>query len=334
MHPLQGRSGAPREGVRLIERAAPRGGDAARAWTWGWRALRTLALTWCAAVAGGCVGPLALDGTSQSLGWHANGALRQPAVLPFKGDGYAVGAPWRARQSNHGTDELVELVVRASRSVARALPGAVVPVGDLSRPAGGGSAEHKSHQSGRDVDFFYFALRPDGSPVVPGDVMYHFDRTGRSASWSPPQGHRAPAERVPEVWFDARRNWRLVRALLTDPGVEVQWIFVQRDLAARLLQEARAAGEDPALVARAAAIVKQPVGSEPHDDHMHVRIFCDPDDRQEACADKGPARWWKKRWKYMTPPYGRGAGSDTASALLQLMRSREPLPVVGPNLTS
>jgi len=293
-----------------------------------------LALAWCAVALGGCVGPLALDGTSQSLGWHANGALRQPAVLPVKGDGYSIGGPWRERQSNHGTDELVEMVVRASRSVAHAFPGAVAAVGDLSHPAGGGSVEHKSHQSGRDVDFFYYAVRPDGTPVAPGDVMFHFDRTGRSFSWSPPQGHRAPAQRVPEVWFDARRNWRLVRALLTDPGVEVQWIFAQRDLAARLLQEARAAGEDPGLIARASAIMKQPTGSEPHDDHMHVRIFCDPNDREEACADKGPARWWKKHWKYMAAPYGRGAGPQTAAALLELLRSRDPLPVVGPKLTS
>ena len=293
-----------------------------------------LVLISCTAVLGGCVGPLAIDGTSQSLGWHANGALRHPAALPSRGDGYSIGGPWRQRQSNHGTDELVELVVRASRSVTHAFPGGVAAVGDLSRSAGGGSAEHKSHQSGRDVDFFYYAVRPDGSPVTPADVMFHFDRMGRSFGWSAPQGHRAPAERVPEVWFDVRRNWRLVKALLTDPGVEVQWIFVQRDLAARLLQEARAAGEDPGLIARASAILKQPVGSEPHDDHMHVRIFCDPDDRQAACADKGPARWWKKHWKYMTAPYGRGAGFDAASALLELLRSREPLPVVGPKLTS
>ena len=282
----------------------------------------------------GCVGPMALDGTSQSIGWHANGALRHPAVLPVEGDGYAIGGPWRERHSNRGTDELVETVVRASRAVARAYPGGTAAVGDLSRAAGGGSAEHKSHQSGRDVDIFYYAVRPGGVPVTPGAVMFHFDRAGRGVSWSPPQGTRRPAQPVPDVRFDVRRNWRMVRALLTDPGAEVQWIFVQRDLAARMLQEARTLGEDPALIARAMAIVRQPADSEPHDDHMHVRIYCDPDDRQEACADKGPARWWKKHWKYMAPPYGRTPSAEASSALLELLRSRVPLSAVTPKLTS
>ena len=325
MHSLQGRPRAPREGVRLNE--GGRGGGRSR------RAAITR-LAFAIATLFGCVGPLAVDGTSQSIGWHANGALRHPATLPVKGDGYAIGAPWRERQSNNGSDELVEAVVRAARSVARAYPGGVAAVGDLSRSSGGGSVQHKSHQSGRDVDIFFYAVRSGGTPVVPGDVMFHFDRAGRGVGWSPPQGLKAPAEPVPDVRFDVRRNWRLVRALLSDPGVEVQWIFVARDLAARLLQEARATGEDPALIARAAVIVRQPSDSEPHDDHMHVRIFCDPDDRREGCADKGPARWWKKHWKYMTAPYGRGSGAESHSALVDLLRSRQPLPVVGPHLAS
>lgn len=317
MHSLQGRSGAAGEGVRL------RGFSPV-----------VLASAIAGVVAGGCVGPLAFDGTSTSIGSPANGTLRSPARLPTKGDGYVIGEPWRLRESNHGSDELVEAVVRAARTVARSYPGSVAAVGDLSRAGGGGSAEHRSHQSGRDVDVFYYAVKPNGAPVTPGNTMIHYDRGGRSASWSPPQGTSAPATPVPDVRFDARRNWKFVRALLMDPGVEVQWIFAQKELAARLLQQGRAEGEDPELLARATAIVRQPSDSEPHDDHMHIRIYCDPDDRAQGCVDKGPPRWWKKSWKYMRPPFGRGGADPDAAALLQILRTRLPIPVTGAKLTT
>jgi penicillin-insensitive murein DD-endopeptidase len=282
----------------------------------------------------GCSGVFGLDGTSDSGGWHANGFLRKPAVLPGTGDGYVIPAPWAERQSNFGSDELVGTIVRAARTVGRAYPGSVAAVGDLSRRGGGGSVEHKSHQNGRDVDIFYYGVSATGRWERPRNVMMHYDRSGRAFRWSPAQGTAAPPGRVPDVRFDARRNWQFVRALLRDPEVEVQWIFVQRDLASRLIQQGVAEGDDPALLARAAQIVRQPSDSEPHDDHMHVRVYCDPEDRWLACADRGPVRWWKKRWKYMTPPFGRSPETDAAAALLSLLRGRLPVSVGPARLTS
>jgi penicillin-insensitive murein endopeptidase len=282
----------------------------------------------------GCAGVFGSDGTSDSGGWHANGFLRHPAVLSRVGDGYVIPKPWSERQSNFGSDELVGTIVRATRSVARAYPGAVAAVGDLSRRGGGGSVEHKSHQNGRDVDIFYYGLSAMGRSELPRNVMMHYDRSGRAVRWSPAQGMVPPAAPVPDVRFDVRRNWQLVRALLLDPDVEVQWIFVQRDLALRLIQQGVAQGEDPALLARASQIVRQPSDSEPHDDHMHIRIYCDPDDRRLGCDDHGPMRWWKKRWKYMSPPFGRAPGVDAAAALLSLLRGRIPVAAGQTRLTS
>ena len=273
---------------------------------------------------GGCAGVFGFDGTSDSGGWHANGALRHPAVLPKGGDGYVIPPPWSQRQSNFGSDELVRAIVRTTRAVARGNPGSVMAIGDLSRRGGGGSIEHKSHQSGRDVDIFYFATSAAGKAVAPGNVMIHYDRAGRGVRWSPAQGTRVPQTAVPDVRFDVRRNWQLVRTLLRDPEAEVQWIFVQRDLAARLIQQGVADGDDPALLARATQIVRQPSDAEPHDDHMHVRFYCDPDDRALGCSDHGPVRWWKKRWKYMEPPFGRAPAGDATSALFDLLRTRVP----------
>jgi penicillin-insensitive murein DD-endopeptidase len=321
LHSLQRGSGANRESVRLI------------------RAPLALAIVGLAgaAGAGACAGPLALDGTSVSLGTHAAGALRDPALLPFEGDGYVVPGPWRIRHSNYGTEETVGAVVRAARAVEHAAGGGVAAVGDISRSAGGASAEHKSHENGRDFDLFFYAVDREGRPVRPGEAMFRFAGDGRAVRWSPPRGSRPPPRPVPPHRFDARRNWAFVRALLTDPDVEVQWIFIHRALGALLIREAASAGEDPALLARAAFIMHQPSDAEPHDDHMHVRLYCDPGDRSVGCVDRGPVRWWKKMWKYMAPPYGRGSdlpSGEDVEALGAAIRGELPALFLGGALTS
>jgi penicillin-insensitive murein endopeptidase len=257
-------------------------------------------------------------------------------MLPFDGDGYTVPRPWRERHSNYGTEELVGVLVRAARTVERELPGGVAAIGDLSRRGGGASVEHKSHQNGRDVDIFYYAVDRDGRPVRPGDALVRFNAEGRAVRWSPPHGVRAPARAVPGYRFDVARNWAFIRALLTDPEAEVQWIFIERALAAALIRRAAEAGEDPALLARAAFIMHQPSDAEAHDDHMHVRFYCDPSDRGLGCSDRGPVRWWKKMWKYMGPPFGREPPSDARAldGLGAAVRGEIPATLVGASLSS
>ena len=45
-----------------------------------------------------------------------------------------------------------------------------------------------------------------------------------------------------------------------------------------MLEYAISSGAPKSLVARAALILRQPGDSAPHDDHMHVRIFCPQND--------------------------------------------------------
>ncbi|HVZ71361.1 MAG TPA: penicillin-insensitive murein endopeptidase [Polyangia bacterium] len=279
----------------------------------------------CALAGAGCAGPLAAldEAHSASIGASGDGTLRHPVALPVDGDGYTVPARWRVRQSNFATTEVVGAIARAARAVERELPGGTAAVGDLSRRAGGASVEHKSHQSGRDADIFFYAVDVAGRPVRPGEAMFHFGEDGRALRWSPARGAPAPAAPVPVVRFDAARNWAFVRALLTDEDVEVQWIFIQHALAASLLEAATAEGEDPALVARAAVILHEPTDSEPHDDHAHVRFYCSALDRAYGCADRGPVRWLKKGWKYMAPPFGRAAGDDHVARALATLPAEE-----------
>ena len=128
MHPLQGRPGANRKGLRLDFLAVS---------------------LFLLAGAGGCAGPLAFEFGSASIGTHADGTLRHPVTLPFEGDGYMIPSPWRARRANYATEELVGAVVRASRQVARSDPGGVACQPRLTSRAGGAyTASRRGDEAG------------------------------------------------------------------------------------------------------------------------------------------------------------------------------------------
>ena len=175
--------------------------------------------------------------------------------------------------------------------------------------------------------------------MLPGDAMLHFAPDGRAVRWSPPHGVRAPAGAVPAVRFDARRNWAFVRALLSDPEGEVQWIFIHRALAAALLHEATLAGDDPAVVARASFIMKQPSDAEvarrPHARPPLLRI------RRSAARlrRQGPRPVVEEDVEVHgasrtggRPP--RRSGADALAAFGRLFRGELPLTFVAGEATS
>ncbi len=259
-----------------------------------------MSLVLCALAWSGCLGVFANDGSSSvSLGSHANGALLHGVAMPFEGEGYKVHPAWRGRSHNYATAEVVRWLTQVFRNVAESIPDATAHLGDLSGRNGGDAAMHRSHASGRDIDVFFFASDGSARPLDDLPAMLHFASDGRAARWSTAGPGHTVASPLPDARFDARRNWALVRAMLSNPTVEVQWIFMQDPLAALLLEEAARESTPAELVARARAILHQPTDSQPHDDHMHVRVFCDPGDRPFGCSDKGPRRWLKKHWKYM-----------------------------------
>jgi penicillin-insensitive murein endopeptidase len=244
------------------------------------------------AVASGCaqLGTVS-DGTSLARGYCNDGRLVDGVRLPQRGDGYLIPPVWHNRGNNWGTDELVSLVVRAARRVEREAPGSMLYVGDFSPEGGGPKALgwHRSHQTGRDADLIFFALDAEGKPQrVPG-TMYRFGDDG----WTRQKG---PGR----LQFDVDREWVLVRALLEDPVVDVQHLFISAPLRQMLLDHAEKIGESRELIERARLTLQQPVDALPHDDHLHVRIFCPVSDRVLGCRDRGPLRWFKKTYKYLT----------------------------------
>jgi penicillin-insensitive murein endopeptidase len=271
------------------------------------------------ALAAGCYGPgFFTDGSSVSVGSFNHGALRHGARLPARGEGYEIPSLWQARGANYATDELVAAVEHAARRVRREYPGALLGVGDMSLRGGGGSVLHHSHENGRDLDLIYYAVDERRRPVAPADAMPRYPSWDGRARAPRPQSHGVVFGPFSPRWFDVPRNWALVRALLEEPKIEIQYLFINRRLRERVLAYAVDQGEDPNLLERAQAILHQPGDSAPHDDHLHVRIFCAEDDRRFGCVDRGPIRWWKKRYKYMVPMASRADIGHVAGALAEL----------------
>ncbi|MCS6912725.1 MAG: penicillin-insensitive murein endopeptidase [Myxococcales bacterium] len=270
----------------------------------------------------GCLGPgLLTDGTSVSVGTFTHGLLRHGARLPPSGPGYLVPPLWRARGANYTTDEMSLALQRVAWRVHREHPGGILGIADLSPPGGGDSQWHRSHENGRDADLIWYALDPQGRPVPPGDSMPRYDARLQARPPRPTPGVQfAP---ISPRRFDVVRNWALVRALLTEPAIEVQYLFCHRRLRQVLLEHARRIGEEDDLIERAEVLLHQPGDSLPHDDHLHVRIFCAPSDRPFGCRDQGPVRWWKKRYKYM-PPAVPLAPSERVLARLLMSRYLRP----------
>lgn len=288
------------------------------------RALLLLTTLACSA----CVGPgMLTDGTAVAVGTHSRGALRHGVTLPQSGDGYVIPRRWRERQRNYGTDELVQLLVRTARRVQRELPGGILGVADLSASGGGSTPEHRSHHNGRDVDLIFYLTDLKGKSLVP-DAMLYFDKQGLTAepkdkaqAYEPDQAS-AGAAKQERKRLDVPRNWAMVRALITDPKVPVQWIFVGRPIIRLLLNHARKIKEPEALIARASTLMHQPSDSLSHMDHYHIRIYCSLADRRMGCIDRGPERWFKKDLKYTDEP---PRNVDVPPALANLKLNPVPL---------
>lgn len=234
---------------------------------------------------------------SVSCGAVNRGSLAAARAISDQGPGFVAPEPWRSRGLRFGTDELVGLIERAARSVAKRHPGAVLAVADLSAERGGPVARHRSHQSGRDVDLVYYAIDRAGDTMSPDEHMALFGVDGRATSAESPQ----PVARIDERFFDLARNWALIQALATDPDVRVNRIFVSRRVRDWLLAYAAAAGVSEPVRTRVQSVLSTPVGVEAHNDHMHVRIGCSADDAAAGSCSDEPAKRARRKWRTAVP---------------------------------
>ncbi len=217
---------------------------------------------------------------------------RHLAVLPRQ----------RRRRLRHATGALVGALQRAAARVAARYPGTVTYLGNLGAPTGGDIRWSVSHNSGRDADLAYYSTDPGGVVVEPPDLL-PFDSLG----WS--------FDERGAYRFDAPRTWELVRALLEDEQVVVQFFFIYRPLQRLILRHAERSGASPELIGAARQRFLQP-GASPHNDHIHLRIHCTRADLDNGCVEIGPRR--------PGAPDPREIVAERVAGVLPLLRSPEP----------
>lgn len=240
-----------------------------------------------AALLAGCFGtptPLA-PGLSGSVGLPHHGVQTRAVELPKTGPGFTRYR--RAGRFYWAQPALVKAVRAAAERVAEEWPGgAPLVVGDLSARLGGKIPRHKSHRSGRDVDLLWYVQTPEGISLQnPAFVRLGNDGLGR-----------LPGRRNRYVMLDVPRQWALIRALLSSPFIGVQWMFCSSAVEALLIDYALARGEPSELVYRAQTVLVEPGDSLPHDDHIHLRVACDPEATVQGCEGGGP------HWSWLPPP--------------------------------
>jgi penicillin-insensitive murein endopeptidase len=210
------------------------------------------------------------EDASVSIGDTTHGRVANARALT-ESESLGILPKQRERDLRYGTEELVGLLENAGKKL-HAATGARLWVGNLGKREGGDITWSVSHNAGRDADVAFCYLDAKGRPVDPPDLV--------------PLG-RAGISKDGTLALDPARTWIVVRSLLEDPASSIQFVFVAEHLKKKLLAQARATGAPPAVVERAAAILRQPAGAAPHDDHLHLRIYCSARDAAGGCVDGG-----------------------------------------------
>ena len=187
--------------------------------------------------------------SSESIGPPNRGKLQGGVQLgPHKG--YLI----RAKERSWGTAETVRWIEEAFQGVTKKYSSKKrVRVHDISDEDGGSLRDHKSHQSGRDVDISYYQKSCKGGVC--------------------------PFDRVKPRQLDVARQWALLSHWLKNKQAEV--IFIDYSLQAPLYRYAKKKG---ATKAQLEHWFQYPRGKNQgggkirhfrkHDDHLHARFVC------------------------------------------------------------
>lgn len=214
--------------------------------------------------------------SSVSVGIPTRGVL-QNGVEVHPNDALQVSRA--SRGERFGTVEMVNMLGRVAEHVKAILPGSRLLIGDISAPRGGRIRPHRSHRNGRDVDIGFYLLDTDENPA-PTEGFVNIERDGCGVD-----------RQQIRYCFDGARNWELLAALVSDPEIRVQYVFIVpyvREMVLRAGEE-RGASED--VIERVRTVTEPHQGSHAHRNHFHVRVYCDVHDRPR-CLDEPPYHTW------------------------------------------
>ena len=200
-------------------------------------------------------------GLPQSIGDYSAGCIQGAQSLALDGEGYQVMHPSRRRYFGH--PYLVRFIQDLGRAVHTKGLG-VILVGDLSLPRGGrATGGHASHQSGLDVDLWYW--HPKRAELGP---------------LSQDERERTKAQSVLDSKTSTvKAKWsayviQMLRFTAEYPRVERVFVHpaIKRELCAQPFKQR--------------AWMKKIRPWHGHDDHAHVRLAC-PEDSLE-CTRQAP----------------------------------------------
>ncbi len=215
---------------------------------------------------------------SFSIGTTSNGRLVRAAVLT-ENERLQILPIQRQRDLRYGSDALVAALQHAAAELFRQTHTRLW-VGNLGKRYGGDIRYSVSHNSGRDADIAFAYQDLKGHAVDPPDLV-------------PLNGLGLAPKKA--LKFDTARTWLIVKALLQFKGAQVQYLFISGSLRELLLNHARKQKEPATLIQRAAHILRQPGASAPHNDHLHLRIYCGAQDISGGCVDGGIFHDWVPR---------------------------------------
>ena len=229
--------------------------------------------------------PALLNGRSISKGSPVAGSVVDAAQLPLRGLGYRHN-PNRSRDAAWGTVAMLNTLIETAFEVTRAYEGATLTINDVGLKEGGPIPHHGSHQAGRDVDTLFYMRRVDNKERFPS-VGAFFDTELRGVDFADLSD---PDDDV-LLELDLAENWQFIESLLSPARkTRVQRIFVVEHIRAALIKYAQENNGDADAQERFSNITCQP--SYPHDDHFHIRFFCQPEDIKKGCRDSAPIYPW------------------------------------------
>jgi penicillin-insensitive murein DD-endopeptidase len=188
-------------------------------------------------------------GEPVAIGDYSAGCIRGARALPLTGEGYQVVRPERRRYFGH--PDLVDFLRKLGEGAKAAGLGRIL-LGDLGQPRGGPApGGHASHQTGLDVDIWYWA--PPQALLKPLPPATLAGLHARSVLDGKTQTLAAR---------EADRVATLLRLTASDPRVARMFVhpIIKRSLCARPDPDRSWLGK-----------VRPWFG---HDDHVHVRLAC------------------------------------------------------------